>query len=53
MLSAVYAKSAPARPHHLVQIHSKAQPNDGCLQKKRGELFGVEVIGVRERQTVD
>ena len=43
----------PARAYDLVQIHSEAQPNNGCLQEECGQLLSVEVIWVGERQTVD
>jgi len=36
-----------------VQVHAKAQANDGCLQEERGELLSIEVIRVRERHAVD
>lgn len=36
-----------------MQIHSKPESNDRCLQEKCGQFLGVEVIGVGERHTVD
>ncbi len=36
-----------------MQVHAKAQANDGCLQEERRELLDVKVIRVRERHAVD
>ena len=43
----------PARAYNLVEVHSEAQANYGCLQEECGQLLSVEVIWVGERHTVD